>query len=97
MFITNPDCLNLQGHSQCHQEAVGRCQRHLLLHPRHLWQASPRAAQEGVCQVLKEVLKHSQGILQRGTVSHLELVHSSQYCSKQSLKLLLHPSTHPVS
>ena len=64
-------CLpSFQGPRERHQEAVGRSQRHLGLHPGHLRQAGPRATQEGVRQVLQTLLKHSQGILQRGTVSY---------------------------
>ncbi len=36
---------------------------------RHFRQAGPGTEEEGVREVLQEVLQHPQGILQRGTVS----------------------------
>ena len=63
-----------QGDRERDQEAAGRRQRGVCLHPWVEREAGARAEEEGVRQVLKEVLQHAEGVLQGGTVSH-DFVH----------------------
>ena len=59
-----------QGDRERDQEAAGRRQRGVCLHPGVEREAGARAEEEGVRQVFQEVFEHPQGVLQRGTVSY---------------------------
>ena len=60
-----------QGDCQRDKEAVGRGERGLRVHSWNIRQTSPRATKERIRQVLKEILKHLERLLQRGRVSFL--------------------------
>ena len=61
-----------QGDCQRHQEAPGRSDRGVPVHPRHAGEAGTGASQERFCQAQQKIQQHTQGVLQGGPVSDRE-------------------------